>query len=132
MTKAGASVERIIHDDMSWMSENDMAAIASTVSVTVEEQNAAVSSIADGVNCASVKAQTDAQAMSRVAGASTDARSTAGDVKSLADTLSPRPKISTLKFGASWPMCRRPNVRPCNPRDNPQLQDRFSAGRQRC
>jgi methyl-accepting chemotaxis protein len=88
MTKAGASVERIIHDDMSWMSENDMAAIASTVSVTVEEQNAAVSSIADGVNCASVEAQTDAQAMSRVAGASTDARSTAGDVKSLADTLS--------------------------------------------
>ena len=35
-----------------------MAAIASTVSVTVEEQNAAVSSIADGVNRASVEAQT--------------------------------------------------------------------------
>jgi methyl-accepting chemotaxis protein len=66
----------------------DMAAIASTVSVTVEEQNAAVSSIADGVNRASLEAQTGAQAMSRVAGASTDARATAGDVKSLADTLS--------------------------------------------
>ena len=66
----------------------DMSAIASTVSVTVEEQNAAVSSIADGVNRASVEAQTGAQAMSRVAGASTDARATAGDVKSLADTLS--------------------------------------------
>ena len=46
------------------------------------------SSIADGVNRASVEAQTGAQAMSRVAGASTDARATAGDVKSLADTLS--------------------------------------------
>jgi methyl-accepting chemotaxis protein len=66
----------------------DMAAIASTVSVTVEEQNAAVSSIADGVNRASLEAQTGAQAMSRVAGASTDARATAADVKSLADTLS--------------------------------------------
>jgi methyl-accepting chemotaxis protein len=66
----------------------EMAAIASTVSVTVEEQHAAVSSIADGVNRASVEAQTGAQAMSRVAGASTDARATAGDVKSLADTLS--------------------------------------------
>ena len=65
-----------------------MSAIASTVSITVEEQNAAVSSIADGVNRASLEAQNGAQAMSRVAGASTDARVTAGDVKSLADTLS--------------------------------------------
>jgi methyl-accepting chemotaxis protein len=65
----------------------DMSAIASTVSVTVEEQNAAVSSIADGVNRASVEAQGGAQAMSRVAGASTDARATADDVKLLADTL---------------------------------------------
>ena len=67
---------------------NEMSSIASTVSVTVEEQNAAVLSIADGMNRASVEAQTGAQAMSRVAGASTDARATAGDVKSLADTLS--------------------------------------------
>jgi methyl-accepting chemotaxis protein len=65
-----------------------MSAIASTVSVTVEEQNAAVSSIADGVNRASVEAQTGAAAMSRVAGASADARVTAADVKALADTLS--------------------------------------------
>ena len=66
----------------------EMSAIAATVSITVEEQNAAVSSIAEGVNRASLEAQTGAQAMSRVAGASTDARVTAGDVKSLADTLS--------------------------------------------
>jgi methyl-accepting chemotaxis protein len=65
----------------------DMSAIASTVAITVEEQNAAVASIADGVNRASMEAQTGAQAMSRVAGASTDARATAADVKSLADTL---------------------------------------------
>jgi methyl-accepting chemotaxis protein len=66
----------------------DMSAIASEVSVTVEEQNAAVSSIADGVNRASVEARSGAEAMNRVAGASTDARSTAAKVKSLADALS--------------------------------------------
>jgi methyl-accepting chemotaxis protein len=49
----------------------EMSAIASTVSITVEEQNAAVASIAEGVNRASLEAQTGAQAMSRVAGAST-------------------------------------------------------------
>ena len=65
----------------------DMSAIASTVSATVEEQNAAVSAIADGVNRASVEAQTGAAAMSRVTGASADARTTAADVKALADTL---------------------------------------------
>jgi methyl-accepting chemotaxis protein len=65
----------------------DMSEIASTVSVTVEEQNAAVASIADGVGNASVEAQNGAQAMSRVAGASADARATAVSVKSLADTL---------------------------------------------
>jgi len=67
---------------------SEMSAIASTVSSTMEEQNAAVSSIAEGVNRASLEAQTGAHAMSRVAGASTDARVTADDVKSLADTLS--------------------------------------------
>ena len=47
-----------------------------------------LTSIAEGVSRASHEAQTGAEAMSRVAGASTDARVTAGDVKSLADTLS--------------------------------------------
>jgi methyl-accepting chemotaxis protein len=65
----------------------DMSAIASTVAVTVEEQNAAVSTIADGVNRASLEAQGGAESMSRVAGTSTDARTTAADVKSLADAL---------------------------------------------
>jgi methyl-accepting chemotaxis protein len=65
----------------------DMSEIASTVSVTVEEQNAAVSSIADGVSRASEEARSGAQSMSRVAGTSTDARSTAADVKSLAEAL---------------------------------------------
>ncbi len=64
-----------------------MSEIASTVSVTVEEQNAAVSTIADGVNRASMEAQGGAEAMSRVAGSSDDARTTAGDVKALADAL---------------------------------------------
>ncbi len=67
---------------------DDMSAIAATVAATVEEQNNAVSSIAEGVNRASLEARNGADAMSRVAGASTGARSTAADVKALADALS--------------------------------------------
>ena len=66
---------------------DEMSEIASTVAVTVEEQNAAISNIADGVNRASMEAQGGAQAMSRVAGTSNEARTTAGDVKALADAL---------------------------------------------
>ena len=66
---------------------DDMSEIAVTVASTVEQQNNAVASIAEGVNRASVEARTGAQSMSRVAGASNDARSTAADVKALADTL---------------------------------------------
>jgi methyl-accepting chemotaxis protein len=47
-----------------------------------------VASISEGVNRASGEAQTGAAAMSRVAGASSDARATAESVKALADTLS--------------------------------------------
>ncbi len=65
----------------------EMSEIASIVSVTVEEQNAAISTIADGVNRASMEARGGAEAMSRVAGASSDARHTAADVKGLADAL---------------------------------------------
>jgi methyl-accepting chemotaxis protein len=66
----------------------EISTIASTVAVTVEEQNRAVAQIAEGVHRASSEAQTGAEAMSRVAGASKDARATAADVKALADTLS--------------------------------------------
>jgi len=66
---------------------DDMSSIAATVATTVEEQNNAVASIAEGVNRASVEAQSGAEAMSRVAGASDGARTTAGDVKALADAL---------------------------------------------
>ena len=66
----------------------EMSGIASTVAITVEEQNTAVSVIAEGVNRASVEAQGGAGAMSRVADTSTDARATAAAVKSLADALS--------------------------------------------
>ena len=66
---------------------DDMSEIAVTVASTVEEQNNAVASIAEGVNRASVEARTGAQSMSRVAGASSGARSTAADVKALADAL---------------------------------------------
>jgi len=66
---------------------DDMSEIAATVACTVEEQNNAVSSIATGVNRASVEARTGAEAMSRVAGATIGARATAADVKALADAL---------------------------------------------
>jgi methyl-accepting chemotaxis protein len=65
----------------------EMSTIAATVSETVEEQNQAVAAIAEGVNRASGEARTGADAMSRVAGASSEARGTAVDVKALADTL---------------------------------------------
>jgi methyl-accepting chemotaxis protein len=66
----------------------EMSTIASTVASTVEEQNIAVSLIAEGVNRASSEARSGSEAMNRVAGATTDARATASDVKALADTLS--------------------------------------------
>jgi methyl-accepting chemotaxis protein len=65
----------------------EMSTIASAVAITVEEQNQAVASITEGVNRASSEARSGSEAMSRVAGATTDARATAADVKSLADTL---------------------------------------------
>ena len=62
---------------------DDMSEIASTV----EEQNNAVASIAEGANCASVEAKTGAESMSRIAGATISARATAAHVKALADVL---------------------------------------------
>jgi methyl-accepting chemotaxis protein len=65
----------------------EMSSIATTVAATVEQQNSAVASIAEGVSRASGEARTGAEAMVRVAGVTTDARSTAGDVKALADSV---------------------------------------------
>jgi methyl-accepting chemotaxis protein len=65
----------------------DMSAIAGSVAATVEEQNSAVASIAEGVHRASSEAQGGAQAMGRVAHATADARATASEVKALADAL---------------------------------------------
>jgi methyl-accepting chemotaxis protein len=65
----------------------ELSTIASAVAVTVEQQNSAVISIAEGVGRASSEARSGSEAMRRVAGATTDARATAADVKSLADTL---------------------------------------------
>ena len=67
---------------------DEISAIASTVAVTVEEQNRAVAEITEGVNRASTEARGGAEAMIRVAGASTDARATATNVRDLADALS--------------------------------------------
>jgi methyl-accepting chemotaxis protein len=66
---------------------DDMAEIAAVVASTVEEQNNAVAAIAEGVNRASGEARKGSDAMSRVAGASSGARTTAADVKALAATL---------------------------------------------
>ncbi|MGE0752288.1 MAG: methyl-accepting chemotaxis protein [Variibacter sp.] len=66
---------------------DDMSGLAASVAVSVEEQNAAVATIAQGMARASAEARTGADAMSRVAVRSKDARGTAGDVKALADSL---------------------------------------------
>jgi len=65
----------------------DMSTIATMVAATVDQQNSAVASIAEGVSRASEEARTGSDAMSRVAGATTDARATASDVKDLADAV---------------------------------------------
>ncbi|MGH6727743.1 MAG: methyl-accepting chemotaxis protein, partial [Pseudolabrys sp.] len=65
----------------------EMSAIATMVAATVDQQNSAVASIAEGVSRASGEARSGAQAMSKVAGVTTDARSTASDVKDLADAV---------------------------------------------
>ncbi len=66
----------------------DMSAIATMVAATVDQQNSAVASIAEGVSRASGEARNGAEAMSRVADVTADARSTAADVKDLADAVS--------------------------------------------
>jgi methyl-accepting chemotaxis protein len=65
----------------------EMSSIATMVAATVDQQNSAVSSIAEGVNRASGDARSGAESMSRVAGVTTDARTTAADVKDLADSV---------------------------------------------
>ncbi len=67
---------------------SDMSAIATMVAATVDQQNSAVASIAEGVSRASGEARTGAEAMSRVADVTADARATAADVKDLADAVS--------------------------------------------
>jgi len=66
---------------------SEMSAIAARVAAAVEEQNAAVATIAQGVNRASSEARSGAEAMTRVASASSDARATADEVKLLAEEL---------------------------------------------
>lgn len=66
----------------------EISMMASSVATTVEEQSCAVASINEGVNRASLEARAGAEAMSRVAGASSNARDSAADVKALSETLS--------------------------------------------
>jgi methyl-accepting chemotaxis protein len=77
-TNAIAQVNSIIED---------MSDIAANVAATVEQQNSAVTIIAEGVSDASGAARNGADAMSRVSTATVDARATAADVKALADAL---------------------------------------------
>ena len=65
----------------------DMSSIAVTVAATVDQQNSAVASIAEGVNRASGEARIGAEAMMRVAEVTNGARTTAADVKNLADAV---------------------------------------------
>jgi len=77
-TQAIAQVNTIIEN---------MSAMAANVASTVGQQNTAVAIIADGVNSASTEARNGADTMSRVATASLEARTTAADVKVMADAL---------------------------------------------
>jgi methyl-accepting chemotaxis protein len=65
----------------------EMAGIASSVAATVDQQNSAVAAMAEGMHKASGEARGGAEAMVRVAGASSGARSTAAEVKQLADAV---------------------------------------------
>ncbi|MBI1204706.1 MAG: HAMP domain-containing protein [Rhodopseudomonas sp.] len=65
----------------------EMASIAISVAATVDQQNTAVAAISEGVNRASGEARNGADAMSQVAGGTSDARATAADVKDLADAV---------------------------------------------
>ena len=79
-----------------------MSAIAPTVAVTVEEQNSAVSIIAEGVNSASGEARTGAEAMSRVAGATVGRPRHRRRREGAGRTRSPRkPKAWKPRFAAS-------------------------------
>lgn len=57
------------------------------VAATVDRQNSAIASIAEGVGRASGEARNGADSMSRVSGVPTNARATASDVKNLADAV---------------------------------------------
>ncbi len=65
----------------------EMSTIAVSVAATVDQQNSAVASIAEGVSRASMEAKSGADAMSRVAGVTSKAHSSAADVKDLADSV---------------------------------------------
>ncbi len=65
----------------------EMSGISASVAGAVTEQNAAVATIAEGVSKASLEANSGAEAMSRVAQRSEDARAMAAQVRTLADSL---------------------------------------------
>jgi methyl-accepting chemotaxis protein len=65
----------------------EMAGIATSVAATVDQQNSAVAAMAEGVHHASGEARGGAEAMGRVADATSGARSTAAGVKQLADAV---------------------------------------------
>jgi methyl-accepting chemotaxis protein len=64
-----------------------MSSIATTVAASVDQQNSAVASIAEGVSRASGEARIGAEAMSHVTDVTANARSTASGVKDLADSV---------------------------------------------
>jgi methyl-accepting chemotaxis protein len=64
-----------------------ISSIATIVAATVDQQNSAVPSIAEGVRRASGEACTGADAIALVTGVTSNARSTAGDVKELAGSV---------------------------------------------
>jgi methyl-accepting chemotaxis protein len=64
-----------------------VSSMVASVAETVAEQSMSVASISNGANFASTEAKSGSEAISRVAHVSADARTTAGEVKSLAGTV---------------------------------------------
>ena len=94
---------------------SDMSSIATMVAATVDQQNSAVASIAEGVSRASGEARTGAEAMSRVAGVTTDARLPPPTSRTLPTRLRSRRKAWKRKCASSSPMCRRLELLPIIP-----------------
>jgi hypothetical protein len=89
-----------------------MSAIATAVAATVDQQNSAVAAIAEGVSRASGKARSGTDAMSKIAGVTTDSRSTDAYVKDLADAVEAENLVAEVRHFLSDVQAAQPILLP--------------------